>query len=170
MPWTAARTTECWRQCPLGTAQQLVYYAVTVLTAARNRVTKAMSVAPLLGNNWCGKKGPAFEPSSTSLLLIDLFWANLTVQHHLPPLALAKASNFFCESPAHFTWTLMLHTDLYIGGMWVHARRHLPSAVPWISQDRLFTETVDGHTYVANSGKLVDIYLITNSWLTHYFT
>ena len=39
------------RQRPLGIAQQLVYYAIAVPTAVRNRVTKTMSVAPLLGNN-----------------------------------------------------------------------------------------------------------------------
>ena len=51
MPWTAARTTKCLRQCPLGTAQQPVYYAVAVSTDVRNRVTKTMSVAPLVRNN-----------------------------------------------------------------------------------------------------------------------
>ena len=39
------------RQCPPGTAQQLPYHAVAVLTAMRNRVTKTMSVAPPLGNS-----------------------------------------------------------------------------------------------------------------------
>ena len=32
------------RQCSLGIAQQLVYYAIAVLTDVRNRVTKTMSV------------------------------------------------------------------------------------------------------------------------------
>ena len=38
------------RQCPLGIAQQLVYFAIAVpMTAMRNRVTKTTSVAPPLG-------------------------------------------------------------------------------------------------------------------------
>ena len=51
MPWTAAKTTKMLRQCPLAIVQQLVYHAIAVPTAVRNRVTKTMSVAPLLGNN-----------------------------------------------------------------------------------------------------------------------
>ena len=39
------------RQCPVGIAQQLVYHAIAVPTAVRNRVTKTMSVVPLLRNN-----------------------------------------------------------------------------------------------------------------------
>ena len=39
------------RQCALGIAQQLLYYAIAVPTAMQNRVTKTMSVAPPLGNN-----------------------------------------------------------------------------------------------------------------------
>ena len=33
--------------------------------------------------------------------------------------------------------------DLYIR---VHARRHLPSAVPWISEDRLLVTPLNGHS------------------------
>ena len=47
------QNNKMWWQCPLGVAQQLVYYAVGVPTAMRNRVTKTMSVAPLLGNGGC---------------------------------------------------------------------------------------------------------------------
>ena len=39
------------RQCPLGIARRLLYHAIAVPTAMRNRVTKTMSVAPPLGNN-----------------------------------------------------------------------------------------------------------------------
>ena len=42
-PWTAARTTNMLRQCPLVIAQQLVYYAIAVSTAAQSRVTRTMS-------------------------------------------------------------------------------------------------------------------------------
>ena len=37
------------RQCPFGSAQQLLYQAIAVPTAMRNRATKTMSVAPPLG-------------------------------------------------------------------------------------------------------------------------
>ena len=34
-PWTAARTVEVLRRCPLAIAQQLVHYAIAVSTAVR---------------------------------------------------------------------------------------------------------------------------------------
>ena len=46
MPWTAARTTKCQFEA---VSASLVCHAVTVAIAVRNRVTKTMSVAPLLG-------------------------------------------------------------------------------------------------------------------------
>ena len=58
------------RQCLLSITQQLMYYAVVVPTTMRNRVTKTMSVALPLGNNW-NKRNPTFKPSSTFLLLIS---------------------------------------------------------------------------------------------------
>ena len=50
-PWTAARTMEVVRRCPLAIAQRLVHCAIAVSTAVLDRVTKTMSVAPLLTNN-----------------------------------------------------------------------------------------------------------------------
>ena len=50
-PWTAARTMEVLRRCPLAIAQRLVHCAIAVLTALLDRVTKTMSVAQLLTNN-----------------------------------------------------------------------------------------------------------------------
>ena len=86
-PWTAARTMEVLRRCPLAIAQRLVHCAIAVSTAVLDRVTKTMSVAPLLTNNLDNSK------QKTSNLLspapppyFDLFWANLKVQLHLPPL------------------------------------------------------------------------------------
>ena len=55
------------------------YYATAVPTAMRNRVTKTMSVAPPLRNNWSKR--------STTL---KLFCGANLVQHHLPPLALTS--------------------------------------------------------------------------------
>ena len=50
-PWTAARTMEVLRRCPLTIAQRLVHCAIAVSTAVLDRVTKTVSVAPLLMNN-----------------------------------------------------------------------------------------------------------------------
>ena len=50
-PWTAARTMEVLRRCPLATAQRLVHCAIAVSTAVLDRVTKTMSAALLLMNN-----------------------------------------------------------------------------------------------------------------------
>ena len=50
-PWTAARTMEVLRQCPLATAQRLVHCTVALSTAVQDRITKTMSIAPLLMNN-----------------------------------------------------------------------------------------------------------------------
>ena len=47
-PWTATRTMEVLRRCPLTIAQRLVHYAIAVSTAVLGRVTVTMSVALLL--------------------------------------------------------------------------------------------------------------------------
>ena len=49
--WTAARTMEVLRRCPLAIAQRLVHCAIAVSTAVLDRVTKKTSVALLLTNN-----------------------------------------------------------------------------------------------------------------------
>ena len=46
-PWTAARTMEVLRRCPLAIAQRLVQGAIALSTAVLDRVTKTMSVAPV---------------------------------------------------------------------------------------------------------------------------
>ena len=74
-PWTAARTMEVLRRCPLAIAQRLVHWAIAVSTAVLDRVTKTMSVALLLTNNLDNLKqktsnllSPAPPPYSWSLL------------------------------------------------------------------------------------------------------
>ena len=74
-PWTAARTMEVLRRCPLAIAQRLVHCAIAVSTAVLDRVTKTMSVAPLLTNSLDNSKqktsnllNPAPPPYSWSLL------------------------------------------------------------------------------------------------------
>ena len=50
-PWTAARTMEVLRRCPLAIAQRLVPCAIALSTVVLDRITKTMSVALLLRNN-----------------------------------------------------------------------------------------------------------------------
>ena len=96
-PWTAARTMEVLRRCPLAIAQRLVHCAIAVSTAVLDRVTKTMSVALLLMNNLANSKqktsnllspapphyswsllgkfdGPAPPPSSKISWSFDLAW------------------------------------------------------------------------------------------------
>ena len=63
------------RRCPLAIAQRLVHCAIALSTAVLDRVTKTMSVAPLLMNNLDNSKqktsnllSPAPPPYSWSLL------------------------------------------------------------------------------------------------------
>ena len=63
------------RRCPLAIAQRLVHCAIALSTAVLDRVTKTMSVAPLLTNNLDNSKqktsnllSPAPPPYSWSLL------------------------------------------------------------------------------------------------------
>ena len=70
-PWIAVRTMEVLRWCPPAIAQRLVHCAIAVL----DRITKTMSVAPLLMNSLDNSKqktsnllSPAPPPYSWSLL------------------------------------------------------------------------------------------------------
>ena len=49
--WTATRTMEVLRWCPLAIAQRLVHCAIAVSTGVLSRVTRTMSIALLLRNN-----------------------------------------------------------------------------------------------------------------------
>ena len=89
-PWTAARTMEVLRRCPLAIAQRLVHCTVAVSTAVLDRVTKTMSVALLFccwRTTWTtrSKRCPTCS-AQLHLPAHDLFWANLGVQLHFPPL------------------------------------------------------------------------------------
>ena len=81
------RTMEVLRRCPLAIALRLVLCTVAVSTAVLGRVTGTMSVAQLLRNNPKRKKSNFRSPAP--LPAHDLFWANLRVQLHFPPLDLA---------------------------------------------------------------------------------
>ena len=83
-PWTAARTMEVLRRCPLAIAQRLVHCTIAVFQLlCLGRVTKTMSVALLLKNNLRRKKSNFRSPAPPPC------WANVRVQLHLPPLDLA---------------------------------------------------------------------------------
>ena len=86
-PWTAARTMEVLRRCPLAIAQRLVHCAIAVSTAALDRATRTMSVALLLRNN--SKRKKSTFAAQLHLSAHHVFWANSRVQLHLPPLDLA---------------------------------------------------------------------------------
>ena len=81
-PWTAARTMEVLKRCPIAIAQRLVHSAIALSTTVLDRVTKTMSVAPLLMKNLDNSKqktsnllSPAPPPYSWSLLgIFDLAW------------------------------------------------------------------------------------------------
>ena len=70
-PWTAARTMEVLKRCPLAIAQRLVHCQLLFQLPCLGRVTRTMSVALLLTNNSKGKKSsfrsPAPPPYSRSL-------------------------------------------------------------------------------------------------------
>ena len=77
---------EALRRCPLAIAQRLVHCAIAVSTAVLDRVTKTMSVALLLMNKLDNSKQKGSKTAQLHLPIHDLFWANLRVQLHLPPL------------------------------------------------------------------------------------
>ena len=133
MPWNAARTTKCYSSVRFAIAQQLVYHAVTVPTAVRNRVTKTMSVAPLVettGAKEVQLLSPAPPPT------VDVFWANLKVQHHLPPLDLAwtrKSVWLLRENPSHLPHLDLARTLLPWGSP-KSIKNTVPLTSLWIQQ------------------------------------
>ena len=117
-PWTADRTMEVLRRCPLAIAQRLVHCAIAVSTAVLDRVTKTMSVAPLLTNNLNNSKqktsnllspapppyswfllgkleGSAPPPSSKISWSFDLAWN--PERDPLPPCSLTDAICEYCR-------------------------------------------------------------------------
>ena len=71
-PWTAARTMEVLRRCPLAIAKRLVHCAIAVSTAVLGQSNK--------DNVRCTAVEQQLEAKEV--------WANLKVQLHLPPLDL----------------------------------------------------------------------------------
>ena len=86
-PWTATRTMEVLRRCPLTIAQRLVHCAVAVSTAALGQSQRQCPLHCCRGTTR-SERSPTFI-AQLHLPAHDLFWANLRVLHHLPPLNLA---------------------------------------------------------------------------------
>ena len=128
-PWTAARTMEVLRRCPLTIAQRLVHCAIALSTAVLDRVTKTMSVAPLLTNNLDNSKqktsnllrpapppyswsllgkceGPAPPPSSKISWSFDLTWNPYFLDQiclNTPPLHVALGAKMSGSIRKRFT-------------------------------------------------------------------
>ena len=87
-PWTAARTMEVLRRCPLAIAQRLVHCAIALSTAVLGQSHKdnvrCTAVGEQLGQLEA-KEVQLVQPSSTSLLMISS-GQKVRVQLHLPPL------------------------------------------------------------------------------------
>ena len=84
---TAARTMEVLRRCSLAIAQRLVHCTIAVSTAVLGQSHKDNVRCTAVEEQLEAKEVQLSHPSSTSLLISpDLFWANLKVQLHLPPL------------------------------------------------------------------------------------
>ena len=94
------------RQCPSGIAQRPPHHAIAVPTAMQNRVTKTMSVALPMGNNW-SKRSPTLSLVQHHLHALDLFWASFFMRVQLTYLLLIlpdsehHKSSFFCP---HHHW------------------------------------------------------------------
>ena len=70
-PWTAARTMEVLRRCPLAIAQQLVFYATVVSTAVLGQSHKDCVRCTAVEEQLEAKKVQLSQPSSTFLLMIS---------------------------------------------------------------------------------------------------
>ena len=107
------------RQCPSSIVQQLLYHAVAVPTAARNS-HKDNVCSSASGKQLKQKKSNS--QAQLHLPALHLFWANLWVQQHLPPLDFAcpaKASNFFLR--VQLTSLLLILPGLLCGSVCVQA-------------------------------------------------
>ena len=70
-PWTAARTMEVLRRCPLAIAQRLVHCAIAVLTAVFGQSHKDNVRCTAVDEQLEAKEVQLSQPSSTSLLMIS---------------------------------------------------------------------------------------------------
>ena len=86
-PWTAARTMEVLRRCPLAIAQRLVHCAIAVSTAVLGQLQRQCPLHCCWRRTWTtrSERSPTFA-AQLHLPIHGLFWADLKVQLHLPPL------------------------------------------------------------------------------------
>ena len=70
-PWTAARTMEVLRRCPLIIAQRLVHCAIAVSTAVLGQCHKDNVRCTVAEQQLEAKEVQLSKPSSTSLLMIS---------------------------------------------------------------------------------------------------
>ena len=70
-PWTAARTMEVLRRCPLAIAQRLVHCAIAVSTAVFGQSHKDNVRCTAVEQRLEAKEVQPSQPSSTSLLMIS---------------------------------------------------------------------------------------------------
>ena len=70
-PWTAARTTEVLRRCPLAIAQRLVHWAIAISTAVLGQSHKDNVRCTAVEEQPEAKEVQLSQPSSTSLLMIS---------------------------------------------------------------------------------------------------
>ena len=79
---------EVLRRCPFAIAQRLEHCAIAVSTAVLGQCHKDNVRCTAAEQQLEVKEVQLSQPSSTYLPTHDLFWANLKVQLHLPPLDL----------------------------------------------------------------------------------
>ena len=70
-PWTAARTMEVLRRCPLAIAQRLVHCAIAVSIAVLGQSHKDNACGTAVEAQPEAKEVQLSQPSSTSLLMIS---------------------------------------------------------------------------------------------------
>ena len=70
-PWTATRTMEVLRRCPLAIVQRLLHCAVAVSAAVLRRVTRTNVRCTAVEEQPEAKEVHLSQPSSTSLLMIS---------------------------------------------------------------------------------------------------
>ena len=70
-PWTAARTMEVLRRCPLAIAQRLVHYSTAVSTAVLGQNHKDNVRCTAVEEQLEAKEVQLSQPSSISLLMIS---------------------------------------------------------------------------------------------------
>ena len=147
---------EVLRRCPLAIAQRLVHCAIALSTAVLDRVTKTMSVAPLLMNNLDNPKqktsnllSPAPPPYSWSLLgksegpapppSSKIFWSRLEpcqLWNDQNLLYVSPSVLYTCSGPWPFNLFFpVLFLFDWVGVLWAQLSKVL-KVVCWAGEPR----------------------------------